>query len=663
MRSGFKIFNYSIIWIAVLFIIFSSFLCCGFTSYAEDISTKEAFEKRNVLDDLNNSIIGNEEFDLDNYPYDLERSPQVIHFIEFGYTIRKSLKDDFGLYLYVYNPKGKSFSSGQAELKIGGSYHDSYPLELLNESQDNYASLFLKLKVNISKAKLGSILDSLIQSERVYDLLAVELAFSHDQSESYPVKMKFTYTGFAEGYGPEGMKESTLACKVDGLEKYLELDVHHTFYRSQGDYYDGKQTQLNSCYFRVPNEYFDTYGDLSKILCEWYEYITNPILVTEDDYLYRYLYDLHGDSVKNIGGVNSFLLSGATLVDDPILGNASITFDGYTSNIDLKTHYDIIKGLTPVIVDINPSSYFDNFSAVFLAEDGKSYKDRFVSARELNDQLLENSSILGDFEINSSYSQNLFTDAIQSGHTRGYNKKIVCKDDTFSLSWTTTTKSFWQTLFGGVTVDTEWDDVKALEVIDDASLKGNDDYISNTLFINKNDVSKLKDEFEKCGNTEKLVLFRFATSDYYSINCAHSVKANSTEKLDEELVYDMIIKAKEREFSSYYAWETVYLDFDIISLWFTLNGVETEIPVISSPQDVFSAVDPPLEENYHNESTKDKIKKIVMIILGLIILIVLVILFYPILTPIISALIKGLIWLVCLPFKAIGNAIKRKKKE
>ncbi len=101
----------------------------------------------------------------------------------------------------------------------------------------------------------------------------------------------------------------------------------------------------------------------------------------------------------------------------------------------------------------------------------------------------------------------------------------------------------------------------------------------------------------------------------------------------------------------------VQLDFDIIDLTFTKDGVETVIPVIMSPMDIAADGTPPLV------TTKDR-PNILAIILGIIILIIIVILLLKFCPAIIFVLGKILIFpFKCIGalFKAIGNSIKRRK--
>ena len=95
----------------------------------------------------------------------------------------------------------------------------------------------------------------------------------------------------------------------------------------------------------------------------------------------------------------------------------------------------------------------------------------------------------------------------------------------------------------------------------------------------------------------------------------------------------------------------VQLDFDIIDLTFTKNGVDTIIPVIMSPMDIAADGTPPLITN------KDGLTwwQILLAVLALILVIWLLFKFAPVIV-----LAAGKV--IALPFKAIGAA-NRKVKE
>ncbi len=94
--------------------------------------------------------------------------------------------------------------------------------------------------------------------------------------------------------------------------------------------------------------------------------------------------------------------------------------------------------------------------------------------------------------------------------------------------------------------------------------------------------------------------------------------------------------------STYMARETVFLDFDIIELTFKRDTTKTIIPVVASPIDVVGGITAPIE--------KDGIAwgKLILALLALILLVV-------VLAPILPYVIRAVIWVISLPFKAIAK--------
>lgn len=104
----------------------------------------------------------------------------------------------------------------------------------------------------------------------------------------------------------------------------------------------------------------------------------------------------------------------------------------------------------------------------------------------------------------------------------------------------------------------------------------------------------------------------------------------------------------------------VQLDFDIIDLTFTKDGVDTVIPVVMSPMDIAADAAPPLI------TTSDGKLKWWQILLGIIALIAVVLLLLKFGPLLIYALLK----VILIPFQALGGlvkklseAAKRRKKE
>lgn len=95
------------------------------------------------------------------------------------------------------------------------------------------------------------------------------------------------------------------------------------------------------------------------------------------------------------------------------------------------------------------------------------------------------------------------------------------------------------------------------------------------------------------------------------------------------------------------AWESVFFDFDVIDLTFNKEGVYTVIPVVSDPIDVVNGLTSP------TDMEDDGVNILALIALILVLIVVLVVLM-----PILPYIAKGIVWLICLPFRAIAGLCK-----
>ena len=184
-------------------------------------------------------------------------------------------------------------------------------------------------------------------------------------------------------------------------------------------------------------------------------------------------------------------------------------------------------------------------------------------------------------------------------------------------------------------------------------MQGTNAEISKRLLINYADVNSLKSEYDDAvtinGSSDEekvVVLFRFATSDYY---------AQEVDII--ELGEGFLWSDKMTSGQAYIAKESVFFDFDIIQLTFNKEGVYTVIPVVASPIDIVNDITPPVE-------VSDELAWW-QILLAIIFLIL--VLWLLSVTGILPALIKLIVWIITLPFKLIGKLIKaitkKRKKE
>ena len=193
------------------------------THVSAEENVVSAFEERNVLDDLNGAVIGGEEFDLKDYPYNPFGRPQLIYFAEFGYSVKEDKQSDYGLYVYVYNPQEIALDVDTARNKIQFTYGDKesylkYSLDFLNYSDEpGYEGRFYKFKVRLYDSERQDILNAVDYNGRVYKISGIELSYKGEVTE-YSVAQTYTYTGFAKGYGSELATGDTVSAQVDGFE-------------------------------------------------------------------------------------------------------------------------------------------------------------------------------------------------------------------------------------------------------------------------------------------------------------------------------------------------------------------------------------------------------------------------------------------------------------
>ena len=76
---------------------------------------------------------------------------------------------------------------------------------------------------------------------------------------------------------------------------------------------------------------------------------------------------------------------------------------------------------------------------------------------------------------------------------------------------------------------------------------------------------------------------------------------------------------------------------------------------MSDPIDIFSDVTPPPNWEPGHDAGLPLWLIIVLIVVGVILLLILL----PILWPLIKLLLKGIVWIICLPFRFIGWIVKK----
>lgn len=657
-----------------LFLVFSLVICIVLPIMqpivASAAESAPNFASTNVMDDLKSSAINGKPFDIANYPYNENLDIQVIQVVEYCYSYKANLRDNYGLYVYVYNPKGLNLTDSDKmnKIQIATAYDENgkpsdymkFPLQLCSKVEDgDYKNLFYKFKVidrNIGGMTLAERVNS---AARRYDVSGIELAsYKANNAIDYPVNAAYIFTGYAKGYGPDPAAESTLNCRVEYLET-VSLDVKHTFYRTMTSSL-GKdhQNQLNSVYFAVPTRLFEDYGGLQRIKAEWYEYKTSDIIVTSNE-------DFRNAAFSYLGNPESYLPDlRYGLAVDPVFGamgvsgvntatwtwNAGERFVLVTERCDLLTYLFYTENIGTYDPAAEPTE-IGGVSSNELYEWILTYDKSFHKGT----LPIKNGTISADLfadDIDESRKMNNEHGVIQQGYS--YYDFDASLDTQNMLSWSSTDPNFWDNCanFGlwqaivGVPSE-ESLSVTPIYIVKESDLLGDNNTIASRLLVSVSDVESIKNAFYeaktvsgKDDEEKELVLFRFATSDYYSADAQILDKDGGLFNGDKYL-----------EGEAYLARESVFLDFDVIQLTFNRDGEYTVIPVVSSPIDIVSAITPPLII----DDGMDYLKVIALIIL----VIILAIIFAPLL-PII---IRGIVWLVMLPVKAIAALFKRRKKD
>jgi len=633
-----------------------------------------SFDNTDVLEDLTSSTINGEPFDIKNYPFNERKDAEVISFIEYCYSYRANLRDNFGLYIYVYNPKGLNFSASDKDNKIqmAVSYdeegnpnnYEKFSLELCSKVESgNYKNLFYKFKVIDHKVDGKYFVERVNSIERRYDVSGVELlTYGANTPTEYHVGGTYKFTGYAKGYGPDENAENTLTCAIEELET-VELSVKHTFYRSKTSPLGvGHQNQLDTVYFSVPQRFIEEYGRLQRIKAEWYEYKTKEILVTSHKDFYTKASPYIG---VNLGPTNSV---GTQEYNEDIYyslglnaGDAGGGMNAAKWGWNLGTGFlhvpcqalyymflvDSISEYDPYASTVDIGGIQSNDLYQYILNYNKTFNNGTLPIKDgtISADLFES-------DIDASRKVDNENGKVQMGYS--YYDFDADVDLQVLQSWSDSSPSFWENwvnfglgaaFTGGPTEASRT--VAPIQILKAEDVKGTNAEIANRLMINSSDVDDLKKEYtdaitvDGIEDEEKVVvLFRFATSDYYS------------EGVDIiELGEGFLWSDKYTEGQAYIARESVFLNFDIIQLTFNKDGDYTVIPVVSSPIDIVSDITPPVFLDDGLEWWQ--------ILLMLILIVVLLVLLWPVLPYI----IRFLWWLILLPFKLIGVIIKAAKKS
>lgn len=521
-------------------------------------SIRENYEKTDVMSDLEG---------VDLTKYQGLKTVSVISFNEFGYMPEDM--SGFGLYIYVFNDTGNqivNYDLNRVQLSVDGSSYNKYRVTILDNTDD---FTIYKLKVE-DAASIGAAVNA---EERTYHISGIELITTTTGLTDYAVSSVYKYTGAP---ALEEGAESTLSCTVEQQDTVVitGLEDRQTVYRTDMDNPNMQShNQINSVYFAVDNYFIRSYGMLQSIEAEWWEYRTNPIVVTNDEELYYALItSLHKDISDHTCDLDYYL----TAQGGPSARTWTYNQKVMVSDSDLlQTRLDWL---------FHTSTW------------GQSIENYVVKSEDFQEfRFSYEQSQLAHFEEDNGYKYctDLFNKEVGEGRTAGYNRKVFDSTDPDSMlnfeeydpgyrGW-----DLWKNIFG-------WED-DFDEVLKDQApflvinsenkseyLSGNNEDIAARLLIAKEDVSAFKQYVStSLANDESVVLFRFACTKYEATNVVVG-------KYTEHTVH-LSIGSPDQD-TTFTAQENVFLNFDIMTLGFYNGEKMTIIPVVSSPVDIISDI-------------------------------------------------------------------------
>ena len=642
-----------------------------FSTTAYGAGNGSSFHDTNVLDDLLSSTVNGKPFDVRDYPFDEDGEVQVISLIEYCYSYKANQRDNYGLYIYVYNPKGLNLStdSKRNKIQMAVSYdaegnpdnYEKFSLEYCSKVESgDYKNLFYKYKV-IDRKVDGKTFDQRVNSnERRYDISGIELAVhGSGTATEYHVGTTYLFTGYAAGYGQNVSSGSTLRCEIEKLET-ISLSVKHTFYRSETSTLGaGHQNQLDTVYFTVPKSYIEEYGKLQRIKAEWYEYKTKDILVTSNAAFYAAAKSYIGVPLRDkpnqygqyeyLDNIGYSLGIGAGKAGDMYVADwgwnlGTGYFHSPTNVLYYMFYVSDIEEYDPYAKKVSSGGVESNELYEYIRAYTKTYENGRLPVK--------NGTISADLfedDIDASRKMDNASGKIQKGYS--YYDFDADLDTQVLSAWSENDPSFWDNWrhFGLGAAFTGGPDEES-RVVAPIQILGADDMevsnatISERLLVNMQDVASIRETYAKATvNDEVVVLFRFATSDYYS-KAATIIEPG----------VGILGADKKYENQAYVASESVFFDFDIIQLTFNKEGIYTVIPVVADPIDAIAGITPPVDLPGELEWYQ------VIFALAMIILLILV------LAPLWPYILKAILWVydyIAKGVRAVAKQIRERKND
>lgn len=548
--------------------------------------------------DVTKDLEGANGFDFSQYPADASKDTQIYTFLEYGYDGTDNSK--FGLYLYIYNPKQKNFSRSSASNKANvamafdskgnATSYQRVGLIFCSATSDK---LFYKFRID-DGGKLLALAEKYALTHggaRRYDIATVELfAYGDKTATTSTIGKSYECAGYMKGFGAD-KDSNTHSVKAYSLD-VLDIELKHTFFRpdgnSSGSVIASTKDQLNSVYFKFPNELIEYYGGIYKISTSYYALRTMPIVITSVKEVYDKLINYVGRD--NYDGCEAEIFN--TYVKDATWKDLQMSV--------LKKHFDeatakAFENSIALTVNMQDKSYYylpDTpiyylfYTGNETADGSVPYaKDFSLSGERLLDYIYNynRSYKNGKLDIKGGISKDLFCDS-DDGYFNKLTQVEICVDDTYSLESIVREKKWYDfldlfNLFAEYKSES-YENIRAIVPVgkDDISMP-KADFCKKYLI----DESAYDDVIASAkSDKETTYLFRFAQSAYLTSNALASRPGN------EGYVYGSDY--------NYCAQETVYLDMNISSITCRKDDVYHTFAVGANPIDSVADIDAPPEK-------------------------------------------------------------------
>lgn len=480
--------------------------------------------------------------------------------------------DNFALYVYVYNPEKKDIKdSTRNKISIGYTNNKNDILRL------QYSKYTIELKDNRDYYALFKItgFEQPTDDVRFYAVSGIEILTDNNATAS-------EYTVSAV-YRCETIDDVNYI-STDTLPT-CTVDVTHTFYRTdyssknerKGYTLSGWSNQISSCYFSLPKNYSDMeseqgYGQLEALTAEFYNYYTQPVIITEseeDKLAYDALKGLPASNASSdlifYGSAEpvpgSFFIDCDFLYGEEEFEAGLLNFDDYVAEYNIDTlkwvfHDDSGQDFNSrdfLFDGDNLKEYFYNYSNQTSRE--QAIEDLMLSASEYELMNLN----LSDF--NYGYNR----------HTYSIAQKPGVEDDIFGFGLQIAKNDFWRALFGAP--NGEEIEILPLVMVDSADVRLSDEKFAKKYYIDKSEAFNLKRQVvEAEADGKDTWILRYDVCEYYG-----KVAPRLFNKTGNDI---------------FLAMESVYLDFDVLSFRFVQDNEHYTIANVSNPDDVFNDITP-----------------------------------------------------------------------